>query len=101
MQRSRFSAVTAELSSSVSALTGTREGALRSRLITSRSAPGMAFELLDSRLRPPRLSDRSVVRTELLERLNRPDGPPVVIVSAGPGYGKTTVLAQWVASHER
>lgn len=78
-----------------------REGVLRSRFITSRSALGTPFELLDSKLQPPRLSERSVFRTALLERLNRSSGPPVIVIHAGPGYGKTTVLAQWAASGEQ
>src|SRR6202021_1853368 len=27
-----------------------------------------------------------------------PAGPPIVVVHAGPGYGKTTLLAQWAGS---
>src|SRR6266498_4176094 len=71
-------------------------GATRSRAHPSR----LPFELLESKLRPPRLSGRSVPRARLVERLNRPAGPPIVLVCAGPGYGKTTAIAQWVASRE-
>jgi len=59
---------------------------------------GAPFELLESKLQPPRLGDRSVPRRELVDRLNRSTGSPIVVVSAGPGYGKTTALAQWVES---
>src|SRR3954447_14603274 len=65
---------------------------------TTRARTALPFELLEPRLRPARVSDRSVARTRLIERLNRPDGPPIVVLSAGPGYGKTTALAQWAAS---
>jgi len=56
------------------------------------------FEMLESKLAPPLIADRSVSRTDLLERLNRPTGPPIVVVHAGPGYGKTTLLTQWAGS---
>jgi LuxR family transcriptional regulator, maltose regulon positive regulatory protein len=59
------------------------------------SAP---FELLESKLQPPQITARSVSRIDLLERLNRSTGPPIVVVHAGPGYGKTTLLAQWAGS---
>lgn len=62
--------------------------------------PGISFELLESKLQSPRSGRRSVPRTRLVERLNRSTEPPIVVVRAGPGYGKTTVLAQWVASHD-
>jgi LuxR family maltose regulon positive regulatory protein len=56
------------------------------------------FELLESKLRPPQIGDRSVSRTKLVERLNHSTGPPIFVVHAGPGYGKTTLLAQWAMS---
>ncbi len=56
------------------------------------------FEVLESRLRPPRINDRRVLRSELIERLNGAVETPIVVVCAGPGYGKTTALAQWAAS---
>ncbi len=61
----------------------------------SRRAP---FELLESKLQPPRIAERSISRTDLLERLNRSTAPAIVVVHAGPGYGKTTLLAQWAGS---
>jgi LuxR family transcriptional regulator, maltose regulon positive regulatory protein len=62
---------------------------------------GAPFELLESKLQPPQLADRSVSRTDLLERLDRPMGAPIVVVHAGPGYGKTTLLTQWAGSARR
>ena len=41
-----------------------------------------------------------VARTELVDRLLAAQGAPVVAVVAPPGYGKTTLLAQW-AQHRR
>jgi LuxR family maltose regulon positive regulatory protein len=65
------------------------------RTQTETSAP---FELLESKLQPPQIADRSVARTVLVDRLNLPAAPPIVVVHAGPGYGKTTLLAQWAMS---
>src|SRR5881394_378847 len=62
---------------------------------------GLPFELLESKLRPPRTSGRSIPRTALVEQLNRADDTPIVMLCAGPGYGKTTALAQWALSREQ
>src|SRR5215208_2293698 len=66
-----------------------------------RSIVGLPFELLESKLRPPRMSGRGILRTALVEQLNRASDTPVVMLCAGPGYGKTTALAQWAASSEQ
>ena len=42
----------------------------------------------------PAARERLVVRTALIDRLLR-NGEPVISVVAPPGYGKTTLLAQW------
>ena len=42
----------------------------------------------------PAVRERLVLRTALIERLLR-NGEPVISVVAPPGYGKTTLLAQW------
>ena len=42
----------------------------------------------------PAARERLVLRTALIDRLLR-NGEPVISVVAPPGYGKTTVLAQW------
>jgi len=56
------------------------------------------FEVLESKLRPPRVTARSVLRTRLVDKLNRGTARPAVMLCAGPGYGKTSALSQWVAS---
>ncbi|WP_028062774.1 helix-turn-helix transcriptional regulator [Solirubrobacter soli] len=58
----------------------------------------LPFELLESKLRPPRTNGRGVRRTALVEQLNRASHVPIVMLCAGPGYGKTTALAQWAQS---
>src|SRR3954463_9450663 len=47
------------------------------------------------------MSGRRILRTALVEQLNRASGTPVVMLCAGPGYGKTTALAQWAVSSEQ
>jgi LuxR family maltose regulon positive regulatory protein len=59
------------------------------------------FEVLESKLRPPRGSGRGIARTAVVDHLNRATGAPIAMLCAGPGYGKTTVLSQWVASQRQ
>ena len=55
---------------------------------------GPAFEFLESKLQPPWARSGIVPRTALVERLAAVTEPVVCLV-APPGYGKTTVAAQW------
>src|SRR3954470_17517968 len=43
----------------------------------------------------------TVERPRLVARLADPHGPPIALVAAPAGYGKTTLLAQWAAQEER
>src|SRR4051812_31157956 len=67
----------------------------------SQSILRLPFDLLESKLRPPRTRGRGITRTALVEQLNHAGDTPIVTLSAGPGYGKTTALAQWAASNEQ
>ena len=58
------------------------------------AAPGLAFALPESKFHPPEIRPGIVVRTTLVERLAATRAPVITAV-APPGYGKTTVLAQW------
>jgi LuxR family transcriptional regulator, maltose regulon positive regulatory protein len=60
-----------------------------------RSRDRPPFELIESKLHPPWLRPGIVGRTELVERLLAAPAGAVVCVVAPPGYGKTTLLAQW------
>jgi LuxR family maltose regulon positive regulatory protein len=62
-----------------------------------RAWPGPSFELLESKLRPPSARPGIVPRRSLVDRLLGAPVVPVVCVVAPPGYGKTTLLAQWSA----
>ena len=62
---------------------------------------GPAFELLESKLRAPQLRGKAVPRKALIALLEESDAAPVVSLSAGPGWGKTTLLSQWRARSRR
>src|SRR5215213_3289080 len=62
-----------------------------------RSRLGPSFGLVESKLRSPSARPGIVPRHALVDRL-RASPAAVVWVVAPPGYGKTTVLAQWAAS---
>jgi hypothetical protein len=51
--------------------------------------------LIESKLHPPWLRAGIVARTALVERLLTASPGMVISVVAPPGYGKTTMLAQW------
>lgn len=61
-----------------------------------------AFTLVESKLRPPRVRDGTVPRSTLISVVEERSGStPVVFLSAGPGWGKTTLLAQWASRSPR
>jgi LuxR family maltose regulon positive regulatory protein len=53
---------------------------------------------LDTKLQRPPSREAWVDRRRLLERLDEAAGHPVVLVAAPAGFGKTTVVAQWLSS---
>lgn len=69
------------------------------RLNEHHSDPGGGLlnrnELVESKLHPPWARPGIVPRTALVDRLLASHAAPVVCVVAPPGYGKTTLLAQW------
>ena len=64
---------------------------LNSALQTASNRWGVAPQ----RLRPPALRTDGITRAGLLHALVSADAP-VVVIDAGAGYGKTTLLRQWV-----
>src|SRR5580700_11064123 len=59
-----------------------------------RTAPRLGFALPESKFRPPGARPGIVFRAALVERLAATRAP-VITVAAPPGYGKTTLMAQW------
>jgi LuxR family maltose regulon positive regulatory protein len=57
-----------------------------------------AFPLVEAKLRPATSRPGAVARTRLVALLDAEPGCRVTSVLAPPGYGKTTLLAQWAAS---
>jgi LuxR family transcriptional regulator, maltose regulon positive regulatory protein len=55
----------------------------------------LGLDLLASKVRRPPVRPGTVPRPLLIDRLQRGDRYPIVSVVAPPGYGKTTLLAQW------
>ena len=58
----------------------------------------MAGPLLETKLHVPRLPRGLVARPRLSERLSRGAERALTLVSASAGFGKTTLLAEWVAA---
>ena len=54
------------------------------------------FDLLRTKLYRPRVTDDFIVRPRLSERLARGLDRKLVLVTAPPGYGKTTLVASWL-----
>src|SRR5689334_1357790 len=57
------------------------------------------WAVLRSRIAPPPLPLNHIARPELLDRLAEAARQRVALVLAGPGYGKTTLLATFAAAH--
>lgn len=56
--------------------------------------------MLESKLHAPRRRRGLVQRARLAQRLDRDALPAVVLVSAPAGFGKTTLLAEWLAADD-
>jgi LuxR family maltose regulon positive regulatory protein len=57
--------------------------------------------IVEAKLRPPPARPEWLVRTRLLEELQRSARRAVTLIAAPAGYGKTTVVTQWLASPAR
>lgn len=65
-------------------------------MAVKRCNPGAHGMLLKTRFYIPPLRENGVVRTRLLERLKTSGGGELILVSAPAGYGKTTLVSQWL-----
>ena len=67
--------------------------------VMARSAPVFSGDaesiFLATKISAPRVSARWVQRPRLLSRLGVPAVSRISLVHAGPGFGKTALLAQW------
>ena len=57
--------------------------------------------LLQTKLYIPPLRREQVPRPRLLERLDAGLDRKLTLISAPAGFGKTTLLSEWIASHRR
>ena len=64
-------------------------------------SPVPVDRFLDAKLRPPALRDGWVDRRRLLHRLSESVDHPVTVIAAPAGYGKTTLLAQWLSHRDQ
>ncbi len=67
--------------------------------ITGMGQPS-ATTILRTKLRPPAAVQRLISRPRLLELLQRNPRRPLTVVSAPAGYGKTTLVSQWLQDAE-
>jgi LuxR family transcriptional regulator, maltose regulon positive regulatory protein len=63
------------------------------------TAPDNARPLLETKLYIPKLQNGVVGRPRLIERLRRGTEAKLTLISAPAGFGKTTLLAEWLASN--
>jgi LuxR family maltose regulon positive regulatory protein len=63
----------------------------------------MSAPILATKLYIPRPRPNVVHRPRLIERLNEghPSGRKLTLISAPAGYGKTTLLSEWIPQSER
>ena len=83
------------------AVLGVKDSNVRERPIPVQLTDGPGSDLVASALRPPPVQSGTIRRSSLLERLTRDASCPIVSVVAPPGYGKTTLLAQWAAGNRQ
>jgi ATP/maltotriose-dependent transcriptional regulator MalT len=57
------------------------------------------YELLTTKLAPPRLRPLFVPRQALLARLDGGLEHKLTLISAPAGFGKTTLVSEWIAFH--
>jgi LuxR family maltose regulon positive regulatory protein len=80
-----------------SAGTGATLLGVTTRVGDQQARPGPSFDLVESKLRAPQARPGIVPRRALVERLLASPAAPLICVVAPPGYGKTTLLAQWAS----
>src|SRR5216684_8415979 len=61
----------------------------------------MSMPILATKLNIPRLRPNLVLRPRLIERLNEGLHRKLTLIAAPAGFGKTTLVSEWVAGCER
>ncbi|WP_435923142.1 LuxR C-terminal-related transcriptional regulator [Paenibacillus sp. DYY-L-2] len=61
----------------------------------------MSTQINTTKLYMPALRSRAVIRQRLTERLNKGQHRKLTLISAPAGYGKTTLVCEWLAGCER
>jgi LuxR family transcriptional regulator, maltose regulon positive regulatory protein len=84
----------------ITAASGASRSASRSRASRSNRAVSW-FTPLEAKLHAPVPRSGLIPRPRLLERLRSVEDMPLVLVTAPPGYGKTTLLSQWREADDR
>ncbi len=56
--------------------------------------------LIHTKLYPPRVPERLVRRQELIDHLNEGRNRPLTLISAPAGYGKSTLVHEWLKTNE-
>src|SRR5687767_12555145 len=64
----------------------------------SQPQPVIPLTVLETKLYVPQPRAGQVVRSRLSERLDRGTASKLVLVSAPAGFGKTTLLTEWLAA---
>jgi LuxR family maltose regulon positive regulatory protein len=63
--------------------------------------PPSVDSFLEAKLNPPPTRDNWVKRDRLVEAMDRATPHPVTLVAAPAGYGKTTMVTQWLSGQDR
>jgi len=57
----------------------------------------MSIPILTTKFYIPKLRDSSVNRTRLIKRLSEEEGCRLILISAPAGFGKTTLVSEWLS----
>ncbi|MFL5655506.1 MAG: LuxR C-terminal-related transcriptional regulator [Ktedonobacteraceae bacterium] len=76
------------------------EGQTHTRPVPTPAAAPLPYQfpLLSYKLQPPRLPSSLIPRERLLAQLDAALGQPVTLLSAPAGFGKTTLVSQWLSA---
>lgn len=98
MLRVHHSGVSVNLPETPQGTIFTQNDGERAPLIPSPEFVSLAYPLLMTKLHIPRLQPHMVARNHLVERLQQGATRPLTLISAPAGFGKTTLLTQWISA---